>query len=110
MEKKNELIFKSGEISPTLENKRYKLTQIKLVKGTGIEGFRLNIISFIGEVRSNIPITFSSLPDIEYLNEDRKAATIAIKLDFRDKRDVEFILTSPINESEYEFVIEYDIL
>lgn len=110
MQKQNRLIFESGKPLPKLGNERYKLTRITILQGNGIDCFRLNIVSYIGEVRSDVPIIFSSLPDIAYGNADKRDARISVKLDFTDKREIELILTSLADETEYEVIIDYDVL
>jgi hypothetical protein len=106
---KNKLIFKSGEPLPQLGNQSYRLTRITTTNNS-IDGFRLNVVSYIGEVRSDVPILFSSMPDIVLLDTERKTATISVKLYLVDKTNVELILTPPPKVDEYEFVIDYDVL
>lgn len=108
MEKQNSLIFKSGDPIPFLGSKSYRLTNVAVINGSSLDGFKLNIISYIGEVRSNIPIIFSSLPDIVFLDKERKTASISVKLNFTDKRNIELVLTPPINVTNFEVIIHYE--
>ena len=110
MAPENQLVFKSGKPLPRLQNERYLLRRIKVVKGDNIDGFCLNIISYIGEVRSHVPIIFSTLPDIIYQDHDKREAVIFVKLDFTDKTNIELILTSTTHNTGWELIIDYDIL
>lgn len=79
----------------TLESKCYDLHGISILHGGTIEGYMLNIVSYIVPVKSDVPIIFDMLPDIEYLNEERTSAKFLIKLNFTDKSNIQLIITPP---------------
>ena len=106
----NSLIFRSGEKPLKMASNRCKIINMTIVKGTSIDDFTLIVVSYIGGVvRSEIPIKFSTLDDITYLDAERKIAKICIKLDFTDKKNIELVLIPTFNETDYEVRLDFVI-
>jgi hypothetical protein len=104
---RKELHFTSTSCPLTLESKCYELCDIVILSGGKIEGYKLNIVSYILPVKSDIPILFETLPNIAYLNAEKTSAKFLVKLNFTDKSNIQLIITPPIGTTTYELKIGY---
>lgn len=104
---KGELHFTNNSGPQTLESKCYELSYISILNGGTIKGYILNIVSYITPVKSDVPIIFETLSDIEYLNEERTTAKFLLKLTLTDKSNIQLIITPPKGVTNYELIIGY---